>query len=138
MQILNVCILYFIPGFYGDYNQSTDIDAYPGHDVVLPCQLAINSTKKRWLKESSILFTGREINKEFPSHERLSIDINYKEKRYNLQITNVRESDYGEYECIIQNDQEGFKNTSKITLKRQGMNDIHDILIISSLLYYKQ
>ncbi|CAC5408641.1 TTN [Mytilus coruscus] len=109
-----------MPGYcYADYIQSTNVYAYPETDAVLPCQLAINNTKQRWLKESSILTTGLGINKSFLSHKRLNIDVNYKEKKYNLLIANVRESDYGDYKCIIQNKQGVFTCKSKITLKRQ-------------------
>lgn len=90
----------------------------------MPCQVAINSAIPRWLKGSFILTTGSEINQPSPSLNRLTIDFNVNEKKYNLLIANVTESDYGNYECLIQNKQDVSKK--KITLIRHCKHDIND------------
>lgn len=134
---LNIFILYIISDCYGDFNQSVNVYAYLEKDVTLPCQLAINNTTQRWLKESSILTTGRKINNTLLSKKRFNIDVNYTEKKYNLLIANVSEFDYGDYKCIIQNKLGVLTYKSTIILKRQGTHDINDDdIIIGVLLFF--
>lgn len=129
---LYIYILRFISDCNGDYIQSYKAYSFLGDDVVLPCKLAMNNTYQRWLKESSILTTGQKINN---GHKRHTIDVNYKDNKYNLLISNVRDSDYGNYKCLVQNKQGVFILKSKITLIQQGMHGIKDQNPINIIFY---
>lgn len=119
---------------YGDNMQSINVYADLGNTIILPCKLAVNSTKQRWLKEHAILATGLNISEKFPSHERFNIDVIHKENMYNIIITNVTESDFGHFKCLIQNDRGVFQ--SNIILKRQGEHEINDQITISLCSYF--
>ncbi|CAG2252491.1 unnamed protein product [Mytilus edulis] len=91
--------MYVLDTFGDIIRSNVSIHTYIGDTVVLACNLTFGATNNRWRRLKDIISKATAINLENPYRRRYEIIGQLRNDEYNLQISNVYQSDSGLYWC---------------------------------------